>query len=326
MSFSSLIKEELCQITDMPDCCTHSMAYGMLLFGRSFNARGISILTEHSCVAEKYAQLLKITADYDAEIKVSSAKKYSINIEEKSDMLKVLSAFSASENDSVLRVNRGNLLNEHDDKRSEILNCCNGAFLRGAFLSCGTVSDPQKGYHLEFVVPYKTLSMDLMKFLTEYNLKAKHMTRRSVNVIYLKDSESIEDLLNIMGAQKSAFDIMNIKILKDLRNYSNRQANFSYANITRTVNAAFDQVQAIDRMMKKGTFELLSDELKNIARLRYENTELSLRELGEMCDPPLSRSAVNHRIKKLMSFSNKSKEEIEEYNATFAGGSKLESK
>lgn len=321
MSFSSSIKEELCAVRDMPECCVHSMAYGMLLFGRMFNSRGISILTEHRCVAEKYALLLKLTAGYDAKIHVSSAEKYSISIDNKEEISKILSVFSVSENESFLRINRGNLLNEHDDKRSEIMNCCNGSFLRGAFLSCGTVCDPTKSYHLEFVVPYKTLSMDLMKILTEYNLKAKHMVRRGVNVIYLKDSESIEDLLNIMGAQMSAFEIMNIKIEKDVRNTSNRRANFSYANISRTAYAAYDQIEAIKKMISKGTFNILSADLKRIAQLRIDNPEMSLRELGEICDPPLSRSAVNYRLKRIAAYCDKTVEEIMESTAGAVKGS-----
>lgn len=321
MSFSSSIKEELCSISDMPECCVHSMAYGMLLFARMFGSRGISILTEHRCVADKYAELLKLTANCDADIHVSSAEKYSVNIEDKAEILKILSAFSVGENESFLRINRGNLLNEHDDKRSEILNCCNGSFLRGAFLSCGTVCDPTKSYHLEFVVPYKTLSLDLLKMLTEYNLKAKHMVRRGVNVIYLKDSESIEDLLNIMGAQMSAFEIMNIKIEKDLRNTSNRRANFSFANISRTAYAAYDHIEVIKKMIAKGTFNLLSADLKRIAQIRIDNPEMSLRELGEMCDPPLSRSAVNHRLKKIAAYSEKTAEEILESTASAVKGS-----
>lgn len=310
MSFSAGVKDELSKIENVPPCCRHALAYGMLLFGRSFNSRAVSIMTDHECVVSKYAQVLKETTGVEAEIHHSEAGKFSVNIEDEAQISTVLSAFSVENSLGKQRINRANLLNENEDEQSEILNCCNGAFLRGAFLSCGTISDPNKSYHLEFVVPFKTLSLDLLKILTEYDLKAKHMSRRGVNVIYMKDSSSIEDLLNIMGAKMSAFEIMNIKIYKDIRNTSNRQTNFSFANISRTVSASLEQSRAIEKMLEDGTFNLLPPDLQEFARLRIDNPEASLRELGEMCNPVLSRSAVNHRIKKLMSYSLKTADEM----------------
>lgn len=310
MSFSAEVKNELSKIEEIPPCCLHAMAYGMLLFGRSFNSRSVSIMTDHESVAKKYTELLKKITGVDANIHLSRAGKYSINIENEEEIGQILSAFSVDDSFTISRINRANLLNENEDEKSEILNCCNGAFLRGAFLSCGTISDPNKSYHLEFVVPFKTLSLDLLKILTEFDLKAKHMSRRGVNVIYLKDSSSIEDLLNIMGAHMSAFEIMNIKIYKDIRNTSNRQTNFSFANISRTVSASLEQSRAIEKMIEDDTFSLLPDDLQVFGRLRLENPEASLRELGELSEPPLSRSAVNHRLKKLISYSQKTPEEI----------------
>ena len=310
MSFSAGVKDELSKIENVPPCCRHALAYGMLLFGRSFNSRAVSIMTDHECVVSKYAQVLKETTGVEAEIHHSEAGKFSINIEDEAQISTVLSAFSVENSLGKQRINRANLLNENEDEQSEILNCCNGAFLRGAFLSCGTISDPNKSYHLEFVVPFKTLSLDLLKILTEYDLKAKHMSRRGVNVIYMKDSSSIEDLLNIMGAKMSAFEIMNIKIYKDIRNTSNRQTNFSFANISRTVSASLEQSRAIEKMLEDGTFSLLPTDLQEFARLRIDNPEASLRELGEMCNPVLSRSAVNHRLKKIMSYSLKTADEL----------------
>lgn len=314
MSFSSAVKKELSQTQNMPTCCTHAMAYGMLLFGRSFNIRSISIMTEHECVAQKYAELIYKTATVKAPIHISEAEKYSINILDKKEIETVLSEFSTNGKESIVRINRGNLLNENESDESEILNCCNSAFLRGAFLACGTISDPNKSYHLEFVVPFKTLSLDLLKMLTEYNINAKHMVRRGVNVIYVKESESIEDLLNIMGATLSAFEIMNIKIYKDIRNVTNRQTNFSFANISRTVTAAGEQTDSIIKLQKNGGFQYLPQELQDFAKVRIENPEASLRELGEMFDPPLSRSAVNYRLKKILAFSHKNIEEIKSEN------------
>ena len=307
MSFSLSVKEELSKIENLPPCCRHAMTYGILLFGREFNGGGISIMTEHEVVAKTYAELLELETGVKAEISVSEAGKYTVGVKKRKEIEKVLSAFSTSGNESFTRINRGNLLNESDSE-SEILNCCNASFFKGAFLSCGTVSDPNKSYHLEFVVPFRTLSFDLMKMLSEYGLKAKHMVRRYVNIIYIKDSESIEDLLNIMGAQSSAFEIMNIKIYKDFRNVSNRRANFDSANLARTAVAAVAQVEQIQKIIDSGRFAELPEDLREFAALRTENPDASLREFGEMFSPPLSRSAVNHRIKKLLAFAKECEE------------------
>lgn len=304
MSFSLKVKEELSKIDDMASCCRHAMTYGMLLFGREFKRDSISIMTEHRVVAEKYFELLKKETGVEASLSVSKAEKYTVSVQKKEEIEEVLTCFSTSGNESFTRINRGNLLNESGSD-SEFLNCCNAAFFRGAFLSCGTISDPNKSYHLEFVVPFRTLSLDLLKMLTENGIKAKHMVRRYINVIYIKDSESIEDLLNIMGAQNSAFEIMNIKIYKDFRNVSNRRANFDSANVARTALAAFTQVEKIQKIIESGKLSELDEELQRVALARVENPDASLREFGELFSPPLSRSAVNHRIKKLLAFSER---------------------
>ncbi len=302
MSFSSNIKDELIKIENMPECCVHAMAYGMLLFGRSFNSNAVSLMTDNKNVAMKYMDTTEKACKILPECSVSEAGKYTLDIPSVNDRLNVLSRFSMSGKEQTLRIDRGNLLNE-TVYEGESLSCCDGAFLRGAFLSCGTASDPNKSYHIEFVVPFKTLSLDLLKMLTDYGLKAKHMVRRYVNVIYIKDSESIEELLTIMGACNSAMEIMNIKIYKDVRNLTNRRNNFENANFSRTVDAAYDQLHAIMCLEEKGIIPTLEADLKQIAEKRLEYPDSSLRELGELCEPKMSRSAVNYRLKRLVSLS-----------------------
>ncbi len=309
MSFSSDIKDELIKTENMPECCVHAMAYGMFLFGRSFTLSDISLMTDNERVAEKYLDLAGKACDLKAKLNVSRAGKYTASFEGDESRRQVLSVFSCTGAERTHRIDRGNLTNDSADNEDNT-NCCDSAFLRGVFLSCGTASDPNKSYHLEFVVPYKTLSLDLLKILNEYGIKAKHMVRRYVNVIYIKDSESIEDLLIMMGAHISAMEIMNIKIYKDVRNLTNRRNNFENANLSRTVFASFDQVNAIERLKSSGAFAVLPDDLRQIAELRIENPDASLREIGDLCEPKMSRSAVNHRLKKLMSISeNPEKEE-----------------
>lgn len=303
MSFSSQIKDEIIKSSDLPDCCRHAMAYGMLLFGRSFNLSEISLLTDNGAVAEKYAELAEKVSGIKGRKTVSQAGKYTIDFEKDEDRRKILTAFSLSGKEVVQRIDRGNLSNDSGGETGE-MGCCDISFIKGAFLSCGTASDPNKSYHIEFVVSYKMLSLDLMKLLNDYGIKAKHMVRRYVNVIYIKDSESIEDLLALMGAHNSALEVMNIKIYKDLRNITNRRINFENANLSKTASAAFDQIQAIETIKEKGIYPTLSDEMKQIVNIRYENPDASLRDIGEKCSPALSRSAVNHRLKKLIALAN----------------------
>ncbi len=305
MSFSHSVKEEIARNLPASECCRHAMAYGMLLFAREFSSRGVSIMTDHDCVAALYREMIESECGVKADLKVSDAGKYTVCVRG-ADRQAVLSSFSVSGNEAVTRINRANLRNESE--LSEGMNCCHYAFFKGAFLSCGTVSDPQKSYHLEFVVPYRTLSFDLLKLLTEAGIKAKHMVRRYVNVIYVKDSESIEELLHIMGASMSAFEIANIKIYKNFRNVSNRRTNFDEANTSRVAAAACEQIYAIRSLRENGQFMLLDPELQQIADLRENNPDASLSELGALLSPPMTRSAVNHRLKKLVAFSEKAKE------------------
>ena len=309
MSFSSEIKAELIKITDLPECCRHAMTYGMLLFGRCFNEQEISIMTDNPAVADKYTELSFDVTGVRAKRYVSEAGKTTVSFESAQDRKTVLDCFSNSGNEKVMRIDRGNLRNESENEVEydiqESINCCNAAFLRGAFLSCGTCSDPNKSYHIEFIAPYRTVSLDLLKILTDYGLNAKHMLRRGINVIYIKDSTSIEELLTLMGAQMAAMEIMNIKIYKDVRNLTNRRNNFENANLTRTVYASYDQVESIQKLKDDGVFATLTEDLKMIAELRLNNPDSSLREIGDMCDPPLSRSAVNYRLKRLMDIAEK---------------------
>ena len=305
MSFSHTVKEEIAANLPQSPCCLHAMAYGMLLFAREFSAQGVSIMTDHDCVAQMYETLLFDETGVRAQKKVSDAGKYTVSVPEE-DISQVLSAFSVSGSEAVLRVNRANLLNESGGE--EGLNCCHNAFFKGAFLSCGTISDPNKSYHLEFVVPYRTLCFDLLKLLTDAGIKAKHMVRRYVNVIYIKDSESIEDLLHLMGASMSAFEISHIKIYKNFRNVSNRRANFDDANMTRVAEAACEQIYAIRSLRESGRFSMLDPELQQVAAAREDNPDASLSELGALFSPPMTRSAVNHRLQKIVAFSEQDKD------------------
>ena len=181
MSFSSRVKEEIASSLPTAPCCMHAMTYGMLLFAREFDRSAISIMTEHRCVAETYRTLLEQAVHVTPAVQQSDAGNYTVSVED-GDIPAVLSCFSVSENAAIARVNRGNLLNERMGE--EGLNCCHNAFFKGAFLSCGTISDPNKNYHLEFVVPFRTLSFDLLKLLTDAGI---NQTRHRILLVMRVD-------------------------------------------------------------------------------------------------------------------------------------------
>ena len=213
------------------------------------------------------------------------------------DKEKVFDKFGHTLNESNLRINRANISCEQ----------CPGAFLRGVFLSCGTVTDPERGYHLEFVVPYKKLCMDLMKLLDELNLNPKYIIRKGNHVIYFKDSESIEDVLAIIGAQEASLYVMNVKIEKDVKNKINRIVNFELSNIGKTIGASNIQIEAIEYIENTVGISSLPDNLQGVARLRIDNPEASLKELCTLSDEPITRSGINHRLERIVKFADELK-------------------
>lgn len=179
-----------------------------------------------------------------------------------------------------------------------------GVFTAGIFIACGSINDPSKEYHLEFTVPEERLANELALLLRDIGAAAKTAIRRGQYIVYIKDSESIEDTLTFIGAQQCTLELMNVKIYKDVRNKANRIANCDAANIDKVVKAAMKQIDDIRLISQTSGLESLSDELHEIAELRLENTDMSLQEIGESLSVPLSRSGVNHRFKKIAAIAN----------------------
>ena len=292
MSFSAEVKNEILSTEGMDECCLHAFAYGIMLFSRAFSYYDMYLMTEHSGVAEKYCELMEKVCGVKPNFIKSDAGKYKIEIPDKEDRLKVLKTFGYDKKNGASRINWSNFTDD----------CCKIAFLKGAFLTCGTVNDPNKNYHLEFVVPYMNLSKDLNLFISDYpdlSVIPKSITRNSNYVIYFKDSESIEDLLTVMGAFNSSLERMGVKMYKDVRNNVNRKLNFENANLDKTISAASKQTNAILHIKNTVGLSYLSDDLRELAELRIENPDMSLRELGNNLTNPISRSGVNHRLQKL---------------------------
>lgn len=174
-----------------------------------------------------------------------------------------------------------------------------GVFTAGVFMACGSVNDPSKEYHLEFSVPQERLAGELTSLLGDIGVTARTVIRRGQHIVYIKESESIEDVLTFIGAQQCTLELMNVKIWKDVRNKANRIANCDTANIDKVVKAAMKQIDDIRLIQRNIGFDSLTQELREIAEMRLENYDMSLQEIGEGLSVPISRSGVNHRFKKI---------------------------
>lgn len=298
MSFSADVKNEILSAEIEKECCLHAFAYGMLLFSRGFSSYDVSLLTEHSGIADRYCEVLKKVCGVEPTVEKSDAGKFKIEVTKVEDRKKVLELFGYDKKGSTARINWANFTDE----------CCKLSFLRGAFLTCGTVNDPNKSYHLEFVVPFLNLSKGLKLFIEDYeelNVEPKSIVRNSNYVVYFKDSEAIEDILTAMGAYNASLEVMGVKMYKDVRNNVNRKLNFESANLDKTLDAARKQTEAILHIKNKVGLSFLSDDLRKIAEIRLENPDMSLRELSETLE--ISRSGVNHRLNRLCSIAEEIK-------------------
>lgn len=177
--------------------------------------------------------------------------------------------------------------------------CCKRAFLRGIFLACGSITDPNSGYHLELAAGSRDRAVRIQEIIGVFDLDAKIIERKNSNIVYMKEGTAIADFLNIVGAHVALMEFENVRVLKEVRNSINRQVNCETANIKKTVSAASRQIEDIRYIHDTVGFGILSENLSQIARLRLNNTEVTLKELGEMLDPPIGKSGVNHRLRKL---------------------------
>ncbi|MBQ6819521.1 MAG: DNA-binding protein WhiA [Clostridia bacterium] len=301
MSFSHRVKKELCGVAYDQPCCAKAECYGMLLGSRTFHKKEIVFKSEHEEIARRFCGLLKevcgITCRPLAPARTGGF--YIVRLNQSFDCLTVLTAFGYTGDEPFLRVNRGNF---EDD-------CCVAAFLRGLFLSCGSMTDPNKEYHFEFSVGKFHLAQDVVTLIGEYLTRPKLTTRKSGYVVYLKESEQIEDMLTYMQAGGSSMALMEVKIVKELRNKVNRATNCETANLTKSLEAGRRHLQAIATLEQLASLDALSPELKEVAQLRRDNPEASLSELGQMLSEPLSRSGVNHRLTKIVEIAAKVKAE-----------------
>ncbi len=292
MSFAIDLKDELCRSIPEDQNALHALIYGFLLFSHKFSADEISFSVVHEPTARLFAEAVATHCGISAKITFHERARgtlYKVNIEKASERKKIMDAFYHNPKELHLRINRANIESEEYAPY----------FLRGAYLVCGSLTDPEKDYHCEFGVNYMNLCRDLSTFIGEVLAEPKSTSRRGSYVVYYKESENIEDMLTYIGAKNSSLELMNIKIMKDIKNRVNRRMNCDNANLDKTLTASFQQIEDIKYIFEHGDKSCISDELRKFAEIRLENPEMSLRELGESVEPPLSRSGVNHRLKKL---------------------------
>lgn len=296
MSFASQVKSELCRAGLNRKCCAVAEAYGILLFCNRFAADGIRVVTENDAFAARlpllFKKAFKLTFDRLPAAEETGKRVFSVTRGEKLAAIREVYGMDPS-GLPAHHVNYG-VLEER---------CCQLSFLRGAFLAGGSVTDPEKGYHLELATSHYNVSREAYALMQECGLSPKQTVRKSNYVTYFKQSESIEDFLTAVGAPVAAMEIMNAKVEKTLRCSVNRRVNCDAANLDKTVEAAQGQLAAIRQLDRSGRMETLPEKLREAALLRLEHPEDSLEQLAALCDPPVTKSALNHRLRKLMALA-----------------------
>lgn len=290
MSFSVDVKTELCRAPLSRKCCAQAEAYGVLLYCNTFHAAQARIVTENGAFAQRLPLLFKKAFRLTFDSLPQGGGKQIFEITDPNKLAALHQAFGTDPRALALHVNFA-MLEE---------SCCRAAFLRGAFLAGGSVTDPRKGYHLELATSHYHVGREAPALLREAGFEPKETQRKGNHVVYFKHSDHIEDFLTFLGAPVSAMGVMAAKIERDLRGSVNRQVNCDSANLDKTVAAAREQTAAIARLRESGRLDALPDKLKEAARLRLENPELNLSQLAALCGPPVSKSAFNHRMRKLM--------------------------
>ena len=295
VSFSGNAKTEICRGSHQKACCSLAECFGILLFCNSFNRDGIRIITESREFAQRLPKLFKkaFGLAFDVLPDLEAPGKMVFQITDTDKVTRIMEAYGFDPEDTlVLHVNLP--IVEED--------CCKNAFLRGAFLAGGSVTDPGKGYHLEITTTHGSVSRETYTLMNEaMGIYPKTARRCGSYVLYLKQSDMISDCLTYLGAPVAAMGIMEAKLEKELNNKVNRRCNCDEANTSKVVEAAQEQLSAIRVLRELGRLEHLPQKLQQAAIAREENPAASLTELAALMEPPITKPAMNHRLKKLVS-------------------------
>ena len=303
MSFSSEVKEELSRHTGTArHCQIPEFAAIAGLCGRISSAGDGSVTlvisTENEIVARKCFTLLRKTFNINAcnPVNIDEIKRgnvYEIKIDDSEQVIRILQTLKVYEDGRV--ANAKWLVNPMLIQ----MTCCKRAFIRGAFLASGSISDPNKFYHLEIVCDTPSQACQIRDVMNTFGAEAKVIQRKKYYVVYVKEGTQISDLLNVMEAGVALMNFENVRIVKEMRNSVNRQVNCETANLNKTVSAAVRQIEDIERIRDTVGLEYLAPGLRAVAIARLENPDMNLKDLGEILDPPVGKSGVNHRLRKI---------------------------
>lgn len=330
MTFSKDVKEELSfHLSSARHCNLAELAAILTCNGEMIYRKDryyLRLMTENIVVARKYFTLIRKTFNINIDISVktnNSVKKtrvYILIIRRRDLIDHILQAVKLTFDITIVKY-LSELVGEDSSVSVEfgvpdsvvtLNSCCKRAFIRGAFIAAGSISNPKKGYHLEIVVSTQAKADQLLDLIQAFGIEAKTILRKGKNVVYIKEGSQIVDLLNVMEAHKALMELENVRILKEMRNSINRQVNCEAANINKTVNAAAKQIEDIQYIEKSIGLSDLADGLEDIARIRIEYPEASLKELGELLVPQIGKSGVNHRLRKLSLIAEQLRENKED--------------
>lgn len=297
LSFSAAAKAEICRYTPHRHCCALAECFGILLFCNSFSRDGIKIITESREFAHGLPRLFKQAFDisFDTFPSLEAPGKLVFQIYDSEKIHAIMDAFGFAPKDTLaLHVNLPVLEEE----------CCKAAFLKGAFLAGGSVTDPAKGYHMEVTTTHAAVAREVYVLIHEViGFETKVAGRAGAQVLYLKQSELISDFLTYLGAPVASMGIMEARLEKELNNKVNRRCNCDDANTSKVVEAAQEQLVAIRTLRNAGVLDKIPGKLKEAALAREENPEASLSELAALMEPPITKPAMNNRMKKLMQYA-----------------------
>ena len=294
MTFSAEVKSEICQPRIERKCCALAEAYGVLLFCNSFSPSEIRIITASEEFSRRLPVLFKkaFGIKFDRLPPENAEGKRSFRITDKEKIKTIYDAFGNDTSSLSLHVNFG-IIEESCDKT---------AFVRGAFLAGGSVTDPEKRYHLEFATGHYSVSREVIPILRELGFTPKESERRGNRLLYFKKSDDIADLLAALGAPLSSMKIAEARVEKEMNNVVMRKVNCDSANADKTVAAAAEQIEAIRRIKRDYGLEALPEPLYQAALLRFANPEASLSDLAKLSNPPVSKSCLSHRLRKILDF------------------------
>lgn len=294
MSYSSDIKQEICKIkTDK--CCKKAELYGFLLFSKLFTSRKIVTCTEHEFIILRCEELMR-SIGFNEYLKSRKDSKYGSNILEVNGehCLNLFLKFQNCHVTSPLRI----------DYPMFECESCMASFIRGVFNSCGFISDPKKAYHLEIQTTHQMLADDLIALFAEFDLPLKSTERKGKRVLYLKSGEQICDFLAIIGAKNFMFDFTNTQIEKGIINRINREMNCENANMDKNIKASMKAIKAVN-LLKDTGYDKIPEPIIEMCEIRLKNPDFTVEQLGNACDPPISKSGAAHRLKKIFELAEK---------------------